>query len=171
MDCDAGDIISFEFADVEKCIPIITGGEPLLRRDILDIIDFAMAKLNNVVVVTNSLLLTDELIAELASRENLMIQVSLDGARRETHEYIRGKGTYDRAITSNIDSDTEERILKRVKSVYPDMTIIIVSHRLSTVRKADRIIVLDKSQVAENGEYAQLLDNGTVFRKIFANQI
>ena len=73
--------------------------------------------------------------------------------------------------TSNIDSDTEERILKRVKSVYPDMTIIIVSHRLSTVRKADRIIVLDKSQVAENGEYAQLLDNGTVFRKIFANQI
>lgn len=73
--------------------------------------------------------------------------------------------------TSNIDSDTEERILKRVKSVYPGMTIIIVSHRLSTVRKADRIIVLDKSQVAENGEYAQLLDNGTVFRKIFANQI
>jgi ABC-type bacteriocin/lantibiotic exporter with double-glycine peptidase domain len=73
--------------------------------------------------------------------------------------------------TSNIDSDTEERILKRVKSVYPDMTIIIVSHRLSTVRKADRIIVLDKSQVAENGEYAQLLDNGSVFRKIFANQI
>lgn len=73
--------------------------------------------------------------------------------------------------TSNIDSDTEERILKRVKLVYPDMTIIIVSHRLSTVRKADRIIVLDKSQVAENGEYAQLLDNGTVFRKIFANQI
>lgn len=73
--------------------------------------------------------------------------------------------------TSNIDSDTEERILKRAKSVYPDMTIIIVSHRLSTVRKADRIIVLDKSQVAENGEYAQLLDNGTVFRKIFANQI
>lgn len=73
--------------------------------------------------------------------------------------------------TSNIDSDTEERILKRIKSVYPGMTIIIVSHRLSTVRKADRIIVLDESRVAENGEYAQLLDNGTVFRKIFANQI
>jgi len=34
------------FADVKKCVPIITGGEPLLRRDILDIIDFAMAKLN-----------------------------------------------------------------------------------------------------------------------------
>lgn len=98
-----------EFADVEKCIPIITGGEPLLRRDILDIIDFAMAKLNNVVVVTNSLLLTDELIAELASRENLMIQVSLDGARRETHEYIRGKGTYDRAIR-NIEKLVQNQI-------------------------------------------------------------
>lgn len=90
------------FADVDRCIPIITGGEPLLRKDILDIIDYAMEKLKNVVIVTNSLLLTDQMIDALSKRKDLLIQVSLDGAKRETHEYIRGKNTFDRTI-SNIE--------------------------------------------------------------------
>lgn len=86
------------FSETKECNFIITGGEPFTRKDILSIINFAMSRFKNVVVITNGLLLSENLIKELSKIENLTLQVSLDGAKRETHEYLRGEGTYDKLL-------------------------------------------------------------------------
>lgn len=76
---------------------VISGGEPLVRSDILDIVDYAAQHIDKVTVITNGTLITDE-IAETLSKLDTEIQVSLDGARKETHESIRGRGTYQKTI-------------------------------------------------------------------------
>jgi radical SAM protein with 4Fe4S-binding SPASM domain len=88
------------FSDIDKCSFIITGGEPFLRNDILNIINFAIERFKNVVVVTNGLLLSDNIIKELSKIENIALQVSLDGASQETHELIRGDNTYNPLINN-----------------------------------------------------------------------
>jgi len=59
--------------------------------------------------------------------------------------------------TSAIDSETEKLIQDALRHLIRGRTSIIIAHRLSTVRSADRIIVLDKGSIAEEGDHATLL--------------
>jgi ATP-binding cassette subfamily B multidrug efflux pump len=59
---------------------------------------------------------------------------------------------------SSIDTETEERILTRMKPIIDKATTIIVSHRVSTLRYADLVLVLDDGRVVEQGTPAELLD-------------
>jgi ABC-type bacteriocin/lantibiotic exporter with double-glycine peptidase domain len=71
--------------------------------------------------------------------------------------------------TSNIDSDSEMRILKNIKITFPGLTILLISHRLSTIRLADNVLVLENSRIIEKGNVDQLYNKGTKFYKMFAN--
>jgi ATP-binding cassette subfamily B protein len=59
--------------------------------------------------------------------------------------------------TASIDSDTEARIQKALEELLRGRTALIIAHRLSTVRAADRIVVLSRGQIAEEGTHADLL--------------
>jgi ATP-binding cassette subfamily B multidrug efflux pump len=61
---------------------------------------------------------------------------------------------------SSVDTETEEHILGRLHEARGDKTTLMVSHRVSTARHADRIVVLDEGQVAEQGSHAELLAAG-----------
>lgn len=76
----------------------LTGGEFFTRPDALEIIDFVHAQGFRVLISSNGLLLTDEMIDGLADYANLKISVSLDGPVAEVHEKIRGKNTFDRTV-------------------------------------------------------------------------
>ena len=76
---------------------VISGGEPLMRSDITPIIQYASQRIGTVTMVTNGTLITDELAEKLGNLQ-VTVQVSLDGARKETHESIRGKGTYEKTL-------------------------------------------------------------------------
>lgn len=76
------------------------GGEPFMRPDFLQIIDACHAKGIMTCISTNGTLFTPELVERLSQTHLMAIQVSLDGAKRETCESIRGKGTYDKAINA-----------------------------------------------------------------------
>lgn len=74
----------------------LTGGEPLMRRDLIEIVDLALSHGLHPCLTTNALLMTESIAKELGRRELVWLNVSLDGATAETNDTIRGSGTYDR---------------------------------------------------------------------------
>ena len=77
--------------------------------------------------------------------------------------------------TSSIDSYSEKLIQKTTDKITQHQTSIIIAHRLATVKKADRIIVMDKGEIVEQGSHVQLLrKNGyykTLYDMQFANEV
>jgi ATP-binding cassette subfamily B protein len=71
---------------------------------------------------------------------------------------------------SAVDTHTEEEILKKLKEFMKDRTSIIISHRVSTVKDADNIIILDKGTISEQGTHEQLISLGGIYADIFHKQ-
>ena len=76
---------------------------------------------------------------------------------------------FDDALSS-VDSETERNILRHLRDSFPGHTRVVISHRLSTVRGADQIVVLDDSRVVECGTHEELLRRGGVYAEIFEEQ-
>lgn len=72
--------------------------------------------------------------------------------------------------TSAIDAVSEAKIFDRIYQHFKNKTVIIVSHRFSTVRHADRIIVLSKGQIVEQGSHQELMKKKGQYAKAFALQ-
>lgn len=72
--------------------------------------------------------------------------------------------------TSNIDVDTESRIETAVRELSKDKTVIMIAHRLSTVKGADRIVVIHDGRVAEEGRHTDLLSRRGVYYKLYQIQ-
>jgi ABC-type multidrug transport system fused ATPase/permease subunit len=72
--------------------------------------------------------------------------------------------------TASIDSEAEHLIQEAVERFHGKRTILLVSHRLSTVLRADRIVVLDEGKIVESGSPVDLQKNGSRFRILFAEQ-
>lgn len=69
--------------------------------------------------------------------------------------------------TSNVDTESEEMIQTAIDKVMHGRTAIIVAHRLSTIQKADLILVMEKGKVIESGNHQQLLEVGGIYRKLY----
>ena len=73
--------------------------------------------------------------------------------------------------TSALDSDSEEKLLRRLKSQADDKTLIIVSHRLSAVREVDEIVCMDEGKIVEKGTHAELMQKKGHYWELFKTQI
>jgi len=72
---------------------------------------------------------------------------------------------------SSVDTYTEEAILKRLRRVMENRTSIIISHRISTVKDADMIVVMDKGQIVERGKHDELVDLGGIYANLHYKQL
>jgi ATP-binding cassette subfamily B protein len=72
---------------------------------------------------------------------------------------------------SSVDTVTEERILSSLSGVMQNRTTILISHRVSTVRSADRILVLEHGMIVEEGSHDQLLANGGYYADLYERQL
>ncbi|MBN1598340.1 MAG: peptidase domain-containing ABC transporter [Bacteroidales bacterium] len=73
--------------------------------------------------------------------------------------------------TSALDARNERLIMENLKNFFESRTVIIIAHRLSTVRNADQIIVLDKGNIIEKGTHAELVDLKGIYFNLVKNQL
>ncbi len=73
--------------------------------------------------------------------------------------------------TSALDSESEKLIFRNLGKLYESKTMIIVSHRLSTIRDVDEIIYMDKGQVVEKGSYSELIEKKGLVWELFREQL
>ena len=71
--------------------------------------------------------------------------------------------------TSGVDSQTEEEIFEELKEY--DMTLIIISHRLSTIRKADKVAVLKDGEIIGEGTHNELIESSPIYKEIIESQL
>ena len=72
---------------------------------------------------------------------------------------------------SAVDTYTEEEILSRLRGVMRQRTSIIVAHRISTVRDADVIFVLDEGRIVERGRHDELVARGGLYAGMYRKQL
>lgn len=72
--------------------------------------------------------------------------------------------------TSALDSQSESAIQSALETLMHDRTTFVVAHRLSTVQKADLIMVLDKGELVESGSHADLVDAGGLYQRLYEAQ-
>jgi ATP-binding cassette subfamily B protein len=100
---------------------------------------------------------------------------TLSVGQRQLISFVRAM-VYQPAIlildeaTSSVDSETEELIQQAIDKIMEGRTSVVVAHRLSTIQKADQIIVMDKGKVLESGNHQELLAKNGKYRKLYELQ-
>ncbi len=72
---------------------------------------------------------------------------------------------------ANVDTQTEDTILSRLDEIMKDRTTILISHRISTVKNADHIIVLNDGSIVETGTHEQLVAHNGIYAGIYETQL
>ena len=72
--------------------------------------------------------------------------------------------------TSSLDTESENEVKNAIENLLQDRTVIIIAHRLSTITNANKIIVLDKGEIADLGSHEELIDRNSQYKNLFDSQ-
>ena len=102
--------------------------------------------------------------------------ITLSGGQKQRTAIARAVITDPKILVlddalSAVDTYTEEEILSRLAGVMRSRTTIIVSHRISTVRNADQIVVLEDGEIVERGTHEQLVARNGVYAELYRKQL
>lgn len=100
---------------------------------------------------------------------------SLSVGQRQLVSFIRALATDPKILildeaTSSVDSETEELLQKATQKLMKGRTSIVIAHRLSTVREADKILVLDKGEIKEAGTHDELIAANGMYYQLYQKQ-
>jgi ATP-binding cassette subfamily B protein len=120
-----------------------------------------------------------EFIMEMAQGYDSMVAArgaNLSGGQKQRLAIARALLTRPKILilddaTSAVDVETETKIQDALEAEMGQHTTFIVAQRISTVLKADKIIVLDRGRIAAEGTHRELLDNSPIYREIYDSQL
>jgi subfamily B ATP-binding cassette protein MsbA len=72
--------------------------------------------------------------------------------------------------TSALDTESERLVQKALENLMQNRTSIVIAHRLSTVRRADNIVVMERGRIAETGTHSELLQKGGIYKRLYELQ-
>jgi len=102
--------------------------------------------------------------------------ITLSGGQKQRSSLARAVMREPRILIlddalSAVDTDTEERILQHLRRVMQGRTSILISHRISTVKEADMIVVLEEGEIVEQGTHAALVARGGRYADLYRKQL
>jgi ABC-type multidrug transport system fused ATPase/permease subunit len=102
--------------------------------------------------------------------------VTLSGGQRQRVAIARALLMNPRILilddsTSSVDTQTEKLIQSALDALMEGRTTFVIAHRLSTVRRADMILVMDQGQIVERGTHQELLARGGLYKEIYDLQL
>ncbi|HUC89827.1 MAG TPA: ABC transporter ATP-binding protein [Patescibacteria group bacterium] len=176
---DGQDISGVKQSTLRQAISYVPQEPLLFHRPIDENIAYGKPNIGHAAVVRAAKAAhADDFIAKLAKQYKTVVGergIKLSGGQRQRIAIARAI-LKDAPIlildeaTSALDSESEKLIQASLQDLMEDRTAIVVAHRLSTIQKMDRIIVLDDGKIVEQGSHQELLAHKGLYAKLWAHQ-
>ena len=73
-------------------------------------------------------------------------------------------------VTANVDPENEQELMEAIQKLTQEKTVIMIAHRLKTVRNADQILVVDKGQIVQRGTHDELIKQDGIYRHFISGR-
>lgn len=176
---DGNDLSLIDPSWLRRQIGVVLQDNVLLNRSIRDNIALTEPAMPiEKVIFAAKLAGTHEFISALPEGYDTIVGehgASLSGGQRQRVAIARALVTNPKILifdeaTSALDYESEHIIMKNMQKICQGRTVIIIAHRLSTVRQADKIIVMDKGKVVETGDHKTLLAQQGLYAYLYQLQ-
>jgi subfamily B ATP-binding cassette protein MsbA len=174
---DGVDIREFDYKQLRKMIGVVSQEVILFNDSIEQNIAYGVHDEINLARIEHAAKLANahNFIMEKPQQYDTMIGdrgIQLSGGQRQRIAIARAMVKnpevliFDEA-TSALDNESEKVVQQAIDHAMENRTSLVVAHRLSTVKNADRIIVLDRGKVVETGNHAELLDRNGIYKMLY----
>jgi len=179
IEVDGVPITEFVLKTWRGLFGVVPQDSMMLNATVAENIRFGDESLTDVEVVSAArLAMAEEFVRELPEGFATVVGdrgVRLSGGQRQRIAIARALANRRRILvfdeaTSSLDSISEAEVLKAIDNLPRDLTVVMVAHRLSTLKGCDRIVVIDNGKSVEVGSITELNEPGSLFAKLSAEQ-
>ena len=177
---DGKNIKKVNLSSLRKEISIVDQNTTLFDDTVLNNIKYAKSDaLNEEIFKAAEMAMCTDFINKLENKFETKIGengVKLSGGEKQRLSIARAFLKDSKIIlldeaTSSLDSETEEKIQKALEKLTSNKTTIVIAHRLSTILNSNKIYVLDKGVVVDEGKHDELLKNSEIYKNFYNRQI
>jgi subfamily B ATP-binding cassette protein MsbA len=172
---DGIDVRDLKIAALRHMTSVVAQETFLFNDTVANNIAYGMEKYDRArLIEASQAALAHEFIEKLPQRYETVIGdrgVKLSGGQRQRLAIARAilKNSpiliLDEA-TSHLDTESEMLVQKALANLMAGRTVIVIAHRISTIRRADKIVVLDRGRIVEIGSHEELIDHGGIYHRL-----